>query len=327
MKNNLLLITIGVVISFFSCSNKTESKEQKLVAINPLAYTNVVYSSQRDTVIVATYSGRISKRIKNHTKEELITNVNDEVYSLQYSKSKKLIFASTLNSGILLIDYVNGEILKTLEVDKGAWLNTIHLSTDENYLVGFDTKGNNYAWDLNNNYKLIDISNELPKAYVRYVDSQGNFYFQQHRKYIKWNQEQGKIVKELNITGRLVDIDKENNLLFLGFNQFKKYNSDVDSIFLEKKHPYYLYRYGKKATDTSRIKMSLKLTDACWSEDKIFTTGIDKSIRVWNKKSGELLNEWNNTHNATISSIDLSKDNNQLVSVDLKGGIHFWSID
>jgi len=322
MKNSRKLLSILVLFIMLGCE-KNNKNIQQLVAINPLSYTDVAFSSIKDTVFVSTYSGRISKRIKEQDKEELLIQLKDEVYSLQYSDKQNLVIASTLKSGILFIDVHTGEIKKNLQIKKDTWLNSIFLSKDDNYLIGFDTKGNNHIWDLNNDYKKLDFKKELPNSFIRYVDKLGAFYYQTQGKYIKWNPTDKRIEKEYKISGKLVDINDNGDFLLLNFNEFRMFNSKADSLEFKNKHPYYIYKYSNG--DTVHDPYQLKLTAARFTMDKIYTSSLDQSIRVWNKIDGTLIDEWY-LHNATISDIDISKNQKQLVSVDLKGEIRFWDL-
>ena len=59
--------------------------------------------------------------------------------------------------------------------------------------------------------------------------------------------------------------------------------------------------------------------------DNIYTLGLDKSLRKWEKQSGELIETYS-LHRGTPSAMDISKDESQLVTVDLLGKIHFWNL-
>ena len=240
MKNSSILYLIFILFILSSCNNRDSS--QQLIAINSLSYTSVVYNSIKDTVLVSTYSGRIAKRIRNKNKEEVLIQLDDEVYCLQYSYGRKVVMASTLKSGIIFIDVFTGKIKKQLEVKNGAWINSILLSKDENYLIGVDVKGNNHIWDLNNNYKKLDSTKGFQSGYIRYIDNSGVFYYQVKDKYLKWNHIDKKIEKEYEINGRLVDINLNDDLLFLNFNEFEKFSNRADSIVFRRKHPYYIYK-------------------------------------------------------------------------------------
>ncbi|NAS30738.1 hypothetical protein GTQ40_07125 [Flavobacteriaceae bacterium R38] len=327
MKNKFLkLMTSIVVFITIGCQKKTNNNNQ-FTAINPLSYTSVVFNATSDTVLVSTYSGRISQVIKNRDQEELIINLNDEIYGLEYAKKQHVVMATTLKSGVIVIDLKTRKIKKELNVKNDAWINSVHLSENEEYLTGLDIKGNSYIWDINNDYELLDFSEELPKNYIRLADNNGNLYYQNHLgKYIQWDPKKKKIIKELMVNGRLVDLDDKGNLAFLNFNEFGIYNTKVNNTAILKfkeKHPYTIYIYPNG--DTVHNSHHLKLTDLRFSDNKVFTAGLDKTIRIWDKQNGNLVDEWY-SHNATISDLDISSNKKQLVSVDLKGGIKFWEL-
>jgi WD40 repeat protein len=91
-----------------------------------------------------------------------------------------------------------------------------------------------------------------------------------------------------------------------------------------KTHPNWPYILN--SGDTFYIPPKMDLTKARFAGDKIYTAGIDRSIRVWDKHTGDLLYEILG-HKATISGMDISSESDQMVTVDLKGGIKFSEID
>ncbi|PQJ79873.1 hypothetical protein [Polaribacter porphyrae] len=323
-KNRITLLFVILFVVLLGCNDNHNLSDQNLTGINTLSYTDVVFYSEKDTVLVSTYSGRISKRIKNQDDEKLVIQLNDEVYSLQFLKSKNAVIASTLNSGVLIIDVSSGLISKQLKTNKNAWINSIKLSNDDSYLLGFDTKGNNYIWDLNNGYQKLDLTKALAKSYIRHSDKFGALYFQKSNKYVKWNINNRKIEKEYSVDGKLTDIDDNGDLLLLNFNEFQIFGLESDSIIYKRKHPYYIYKFQNG--DTLHDPYHLKLTDALFGKSKIYTSSLDQSIRVWNKTDGRLIDEWY-THNGTISALDIADNQKQMVSVDLKGKIKFWNLD
>lgn len=131
MKNYLTNINISyflLIIVLSSCEQKISIKETSLTGINPLSYTDVIYKSERDTVLVSTFDGQIFEIIKveNSITKKSIIDINDEVYGLAYNHSENLIYASTLNNGIVIINEDKAQIEKTLPVDK-KWLTTTHI--------------------------------------------------------------------------------------------------------------------------------------------------------------------------------------------------------
>lgn len=70
----------------------------------------------------------------------------------------------------------------------------------------------------------------------------------------------------------------------------------------------------------------MNLTTAKFAKNKVFTASIDRSIRVWDKKTGELLKSLT-SHKGTVNKLRVANDESQLVSIDLKGGIQFWNLE
>lgn len=67
----------------------------------------------------------------------------------------------------------------------------------------------------------------------------------------------------------------------------------------------------------------MALTDAKFAGDKIYTSSIDRSLRVWDKKTGTLLESLTG-HTATVNRLKVNVSGTQVVSIDLKGGLFFW---
>lgn len=64
---------------------------------------------------------------------------------------------------------------------------------------------------------------------------------------------------------------------------------------------------------------------ALLNKEKIYTGGEDKIIRIWNRKSNELLLQLEG-HQSTISSLNINQDASLLISGDLDGVTKFWDL-
>ncbi|MEW7279895.1 hypothetical protein ABW636_14980 [Aquimarina sp. 2201CG1-2-11] len=322
--NNLKEVVLMVVVLLFVSCNTTSNKTQKLTGVNPISYTDVAYISEKDTVIVSTYSGRIAKRIKGDKKEEVLAQINDEIYSLAYSEKTNEIIASTLASGILILDAKSRNIKRRLATGE-SWINNIQLSNDRKYLMGYNGKGENFVWDIYTNYERMIYPESFTGGLIRFGKS-NKLYHSYYDKMVIWNLENHTITTQKINQGRLVDVDDANNKLLIHRNKFTIQSATGDTTkTMSKKHPDWPYYQSGKDT-IYRIPIQMELTVGCFAKNTICTGGFDRSIRFWNKTTGDLEGELL-THRATISSIKVSKDQNQMVSVDLKGGIHFTDIN
>ncbi len=326
MNKNIIPLIISVLLLFcFSCNQKNEKDTNKLTAINPLSFTSVVFSSDTDTAFVSTYSGRIAQIIKNDPDEKVIANIDDEIYALVYLKKRKEVIAATLNSGIVVINIKTGKINKSLSLND-SWTINLSVTKDEKYLFTSDLKRRNYIWDIDNNYQVVDLPESLSKKQLKGADDFNKFYFVSAGKAFVWNIRNNTIDSELSIGyNKIVDIDNQGNILLMNHNKALLYNRENDSITFSVNHPSWIF-YNTKGEMLGEIPLSLKLTEGKFTEKQIFTGGIDRSIRVWNKESGKLIDSWTE-HKATISGLALNNDQSQLVSVDLKGNIRFWDLE
>ena len=315
------VLFIAIAMMMYACNHTNENK-QRLTMINTLSYTDVEYIGVKDSVIVSTYSGRIAKRINGIDKENLISQLNDEVYSLVFSKERNEIIASTMESGILVLDAANGRIKKRLSTGS-SWINKISLSTNGKYLMGYNGQRKNFVWNVINNYQSIKYPENFPKSYVRF-GKEDILYHSGGGKMILWNPETNKIETREVESGNLVDIDEKGNALILNHNEFIiNYKKDTIKT-IKRNHPDWPYYYASQDT-IYRIPLTMKLTTATISNQTVFTGGFDRSIRFWDVQTGVLKDELLK-HRATISSIKISRNQSQMVSVDLKGGIQFTEL-
>lgn len=333
---------IGIIVFCISFSILGQNNDlfiKKMTAINPKSYTDVVYVGQKDTVVVSTYSGRLSLIVRNNSTEKVIVNLGDEIYSLAYNPIKNEIAASTLENGIKIINLKSGKILNTLKLGS-TWSNNILYSNDFSYLIAHDVKGNRYVWNVISNYEKIGLPQNMPNGRIFEMTDNEIIKIVSPKKIYNWDFKEAKILSDYSIDiKRFGDIDEMGNLLSVDFNTCSLFDSkDMKSLFTVK-HPNWLRdtrdypnyeslkkQYPTDFTDDGYLIMegySMQLTMVRFIKDKICTASIDRSIRVWDKSTGSLI-ETLKGHTATVNRIKVNKSDNQLVSIDLKGGIKFW---
>lgn len=339
---------IHFLLSIFSLclpiGSEAQSKDMfisKLTAINPTSYTDVVFMGIKDTAIVSTFSGRVSLRINGTSKETTIANLDDEVYSLAYNPIKKEIAASTFEEGIKIIKQKSGNIIKILNL-KTTWANNIFYSDNYHYLIAHDQKGNRYIWDATKDYQEIIISSEAPMGRIVKMDTNNDLTILTSKKMIVWNFSSETIEKETDVEiVKFGDMDNLGNILSIDFNECSKYNIFSKKNDFVLKHPNWL-RYLKDYPNYENMvknspqeftkdgflimeDYSMQLTMVKFAKNKIYTASIDRSIRIWDKESGNMIDTLTG-HKATVNKIKVNKSETQIVSVDLKGGIKFWNI-
>ncbi len=308
-----------------SCEQKIAVSKSSLTSINPLSYTDVVYKSNSDTVLVSGFDGKITEIINHNDiiEKRLIIDLKDEIYSLAYNYSEKLIYASTLNQGIVVINEQKASVEKILPIGN-KWAIDIHYNPAVNILLASGYTESPYIWETDNEYNRVIVPEELDKMQPKAISDQGTLYFDGFGVIGKWNiKERGQPVIS-KLAGRISDTDNNGRVLTISDKRYILKNINSDSILSENKHPDWPIYVSSKDT-TVRVPVSLPLTDALLTLKNIYSSSIDKSIRVWDIKNGELVENllW---HKATISALSLSQDETQLVSVDLKGGIKFWDL-
>ncbi len=340
MKKNSFIIIL--LILFASVEELKAQKNDlfisKMTAINPVSYTDVMFIGERDTVLVSTYSGRISQIINGRQKEKIISQLDDEIYLLSYNPIKKHIAASTLENGIVIVNEKNGKLIRKLPLIQ-TWSLRMGYSNDSKLLFANDQRGNRFIWDATNNYSSVSLPSTFPEGII-YSIERNIITVISAKKITKWDYITQITMQEIpNSVTRIFDIDSSNNILSIDFNVCKLYSSNEKKELFTFKHPSWLRSAesigGEDAARTSGIEVKngyfedtnyqMALTSAKFGRDKIFTSSIDRSIRIWDKNTGQLLRSITG-HNGTVNKIKVSPDKNQLVSIDLKGGIQFTQI-
>ncbi|NOT94280.1 WD40 repeat domain-containing protein [Ferruginibacter sp.] len=338
-KNSPIIIILTMFISVIELkAQKNELFISKMTAVNPVSYTDVIFIGEKDTVLVSTYSGRISKIIKGKQKEKVISQLGDEIYLLSYNSTKKHIAASTLENGIVIVSEINGKVIRKLPLIQ-TWSLRMGYSGDSKLLFANDQRGNRFIWDATNNYSPVSLPPTFPEGII-YSIEKNVITLISAKKITKWDHKTQIAIQEIpNSVTRIVDIDSSNNILSIDFNVCKLYSSNENKELFTFKHPSWLRSAesigGEDAARTYGIEIKdgyfedtdyqMALTSAKFGRDKVFTSSIDRSIRIWDKYTGQLLMAITG-HKGTVNKIKVSPDKLQLVSIDLKGGIQFTQI-
>ncbi len=325
IKRNILSAFLLLFLLLTGCEQKISVEQSELTGINPLSYTDVVYKGNRDTVIVSTFDGRLLEIINasNDKQESLIINVEDEIYSIAYDPGRDQVYAATLNSGILVIDIVQGRIIRTLK-NKTKWSSYIYFDPEQDILATSDYGDHTYVWDIQNDFAPLNVPDDFTGMAPRGISREGILYFDGNNQIGEWDLNDKNETSKFRLGGKLTDLDKNGNLLLFSHDKFSVYDTKRDSLLYQNKHPDWPI-YVKSRDTIFRAPVSLSLTTGILSNEYVFTSGIDRSIRMWNRDSGVLMEDLLG-HRATIIAMDLSGDGMQLVSVDLKGGIRFWEL-
>ncbi len=323
MRNNLIIFLL--IISTKCWAQKNDLYIKKFTNINPVSYTDVIYIGGKDTVLISTYSGRISKIINGENRENVLAKIDDEIFALAYNKSKKEIIASTLSNGILIINERNGKIIKKLPL-QSSWANTVVCSETFKYIATQDQKGKRYIFDIQNNYINLGSDSLIPSGRIIRIDKNNTATITSSKKIILWNLSEKEIVKEWDVElDRFADMDNTGNFLSINFNECAKYDANNKTIAFKITHPNWPLPNSEKDTEIFEIPLQMQLNVAKFAKNFIYTGSIDRSVRVWDKYTGKLITTLIG-HKGSISKIKVTSDETQVVSVDLKGVIKFWDV-
>lgn len=339
MKQNNIYFLIFILILYFNAvfGQTNNLFIPKMTAINPVSLTDVIFLGQRDTVLVSRYNGTISKKINGIKTEKTIAKINDEIYLISYNSKKKHIAASTLENGIVIINELNGKIITKLPLIQ-TWTLRMDYSDDGKYIFANDQRGNRFMWDVEKNYKPMTFPKEFPAGTI-YAVQKNIITLVTSKQIVKWDYEKEAIQDTIATSIiKLGDIDSLNNVLSLNFNIAEFIDAKQEKKLFSVMHPSMLRPVesmgGEDAARTQGLKLQdgyfedphyqMALTTAKFAKNKIYTASIDRSIRVWDKNNGQLLDSYTG-HKATINKLKISKDESQIVSIDLLGGIKFWN--
>ena len=317
---------LGALVIFmlaFGCEQKVVLKDYSFTGVNPVAYTDVVFKSARDTAFVSTFDGKIYEIINGETQRRPIAEIDDEIYDMVFEPKDQKMYLATLNSGVVVLGLGSGEILRKLQL-KATWGHELIYNGESGLLATNDFSGNSYLWDTRGDFDPVEIPAEYQDMRLRKIDSTG-VYFQGQGKIVLWNKDgNGNSHKGVS-EGKLRDVDALGNYLFLSGKEFSFLKAGSDSVQFRKKHldwPVYI----ADADSMVHVPLSLELLDGKMTDQDIITVGLDKTIRFWDKNSGEL-NMTHTAHRASISAMAINKDQSQMVSVDLGGNAIFMDIN
>ncbi|WP_118195685.1 WD40 repeat domain-containing protein [Albibacterium indicum] len=322
MKLHKIILLLSLCVLLTNCKQKVTVKKHKVTSINPIAYTDVIFKAGRDTVFVSTFDGKIYQLVNENNNKKQIAAIGDEIYDLAYHAEKNELYAATLNSGIVIINVLNGAVIDKLPI-RETWAYQICFNTQNGILATFDFKGNHYVWDTNNDFRKLDTPDDLKGMSPKYIADNGDIYFDGLGKLISWNYRTNNI-KQSQISGKIADVDDNRNVLIMGGKEFAFYDTREDSIIYTRSHPNWPI-YVPQQDSIVNIPLSLEVLFGLTSNKSIYTLGLDKSIREWNKWSGRLIKTYSK-HRGTPSGMDITADESQLVTVDLLGKICFWNL-
>lgn len=324
MKNSLWILLL--LIATQARSQTDELFIDRFTGINPVSYTDVLYIGEQDTVLVSTYSGRIARVINGQDGEKILAQTGDEIYALAYNPVRQEILASTLLHGILVLDARNGNPIRNIPL-ASTWANTIGCSDDFRYLYAYDQKGQLHLFNMQKDYTRHQPDSSVPPGRIIQIDAQNRATSISAKKLTIWDLRSGQIIQQTSVDiARFADRDTQGNILSIHFNKCKKWDAGSNSSTLELAHPNWPLPNPEKESEVFEIPYQMQLNAAKFARNKIYTAGIDRSIRVWDKESGQLLQTLQG-HKGSISKLKVSPNQAQVVSVDLKGVIRFWEVE
>lgn len=323
MRTCLLLLQLIIIYPSFA--------QNKLTAINPVTYTDVVFtSSGSNEVITAKLNGHIYTEDTKTKKRKLLAAVKDEVYDIEYSKKNGEIYLATYQSGILVLDAQTGKTKKRLPMQK--WSNTVSISQDGTKLaaasIGDDiTTPIVYVWDLQKNYQVDTLKRWKRLAGVKFSDNNQQLLVF-NTGISLFDVRERKIAKHIPVgKGRINDLQLNNGTAAVvtidGHGIIV--NLETGALQHHIMHPDALMKFPSTGKYQDIPVKGAALTKCIINQLYLYTAGIDRTIRKWDIKNGQLLQSYK-LHDATVSGIAIAEDGKKMASVSLSGELLFWDI-
>lgn len=315
-----------VMFTFSAMNFDCDSQKQDLVKINPVGYSDVEFIAPLDTVITSTIDGRIFVEINGNKKKQLLTKIDDEIYDVIFSKIHNYIFAATFQSGILVINKTTGKVVKQLPTPE-SWCTSLDLNADETVLAAGCVYGDVYFWDINNDFKQSRLSTRSPAFAIKFYNNDQHIVVAGYDISL-WNIAQQKLIKKLKPHSTIIkgiDVDWPNKILVSCSYDKTALLINLDNYSIKHKitHPNFPFEVHGKTVD---VPIQLALTSCRILNDKLITAGADRTLRIWDIETGELINTYTG-HSGSISNIDISPNHKQIASVSLRGELRFWDLE
>jgi len=291
---------------------------------NPVALTDVVYCGSQDSILVSKLNGQVVKIHRLGSAPQVLVDVQDEIFAMAYHQRRRELVIATMHKGIMVVDS-RGKILKQI-LQQDSWSTHLHHNSSFDFIITTDQKGRRYILDVAQGYQMRAADSSIPGGRIVDVDEGGNLLIIQAKKTIRWSFSERKAVWVAEIPSfRYADEDGQGNFLSIAHNTGKLLEGNTGQIKYELKHPNWPLPDLEREGVVHQIPYSMQINTAKILGKYIFTGGIDRTVRVWDKETGKLLKTID-AHKGSVVKILKSPNGLQVVSIDIKGGIHFEAV-
>src|SRR5690606_9887588 len=178
--------------------------------------------------------------------------------------------------------------------------------------------GQLHLFDMQKDYARHKPDSSVPPGRIIQIDEQYLVTSISAKKLTLWDMRSGKIIQQTSVDlARFADRDAQGNILSIHFNKCKKWDAGSNNTTLELAHPNWPLPNPEKESEVFEIPYQMQLNAAKFARNKIYTAGIDRTIRVWDKESDQLLQTLQG-HQVSTSQLRVSPNQAPVVTVGLK---------
>jgi WD40 repeat protein len=282
----------------------------------------IAISSDGQTVVSGSYDKTIEVWNLHTGKCSITTRHSNWVNTVAISPDGQAFVSGSYDKTIKVWNLHTGQLLRTLEGHLDS-VNTVAISPDGQTFVSGSYDKTIKVWNLHTGQLLRTLAGHLGWVKTVAISPDGQIFVSGYNDntFKVWNLHTGELIRTLKARSGLaktdVEISPNGHIIvtgsrgygYLGYNGdehefFETWNLDTGELIYSDT---YRLELGRDDDDTSDIRAA---TD---SNEHIIVSGSDKTIKVENRHTGELIKTLEG-HSDSVSCVAISRDGQTIVS-------------